>query len=101
MKETTFKELAAAYCERQVSTVEELRERLLAQCEQYQSEGFVLLQCEMLDSSHCGERTILGFGGSHTLQEIPDKPISPRGLASDMSVVTMWCPADSVALAEA
>lgn len=53
---------------------------------QYGPEGWVLLECEQLDSSHLGERAVLPFGENNRLKKIPVGPISLRGLASDMSV---------------
>jgi hypothetical protein len=54
---------------------------------QYGPEGWVLVECEQLDSSRLGERVVLPFGENNTLKKIPVGPVSPRGMASDMSVV--------------
>jgi hypothetical protein len=83
----TFKELAELYCETQEQTPEGLREILDAQTLRYHPHGFMLLRCEMLDSSLLGTRTILPYGPNNTFKEPPAHPVSPRGLASDMSVV--------------
>lgn len=95
-KKVTFDQLAELYCESQEQTPEGLAEVLRRQIENFDSEGFMLLRCEVLDSSRLGDRVILGFGGSHTYQNIPDHPITPRGLASDTSVVECWCDAKEV-----
>lgn len=83
----SFEEFAARYCERQESTPKRLRTILQQQREHFHSDGFMLLECQMLDGCRLGELTILGYGGSHTFKTVPDHPITPRGLASDMSVV--------------
>lgn len=60
---------------------------LKAQAERYMPDGWLIAQNMMFDSSGAGEKVILPFGGSATLQSVPDKPFSPRGAASDMSEV--------------
>ena len=49
--------------------------------------GWLLLECQMFDSSRLGLRTLMSFGPENTWKSIPTHPVSPRGLASDMSVV--------------
>lgn len=88
----TFAEFAAKYCERQEQTPEGLRAIFTRQKELYKPDGWMLLQCEMLDSSRIGQLTILPYGGTATYKEPPTRPISPRGLASDMSVVVALLP---------
>lgn len=87
MKKLTFKELAAMYCERQQQTPLGLRKTLKEKVELFNPVGFMLLECQMLDSSRLGEYVILPYGPKNTFKQIPDHVISPRGLASDMSVV--------------
>lgn len=83
----TFGQMAGKYCEKQESEPGELRDRLFEQKQNYQPTGWMLLEAALLDSSYCGQLTILPYGPRNTFKEIPDHPISPRGLASDMSVV--------------
>lgn len=85
--EMTSQEFLAKYCERQENTPEQLRETLLAQKQRFNPDGFMLLECHMMDSSRLGSLTILPYGPNNTYKAVPDHPISPRGLASDMSVV--------------
>lgn len=92
----SWKDFSEKYCERQVNTPENLAKDLRGVMGIYTSTGFLLLECQMLDSSRMGELTILGYGGAHSLKEIPTKPFSPRGLASDMSVVIGVLPAMEV-----
>lgn len=84
-------ELVRLYCETQECKPEDLRERLRVQTLEYKPLGFMLLRCAQMDSSYFASRTILPFGPSNTFKSIPDRPISPRGLAGDMSVVECWC----------
>lgn len=56
------------------------------QVKKYQPEGFMILECEQFDSSRFGDRVVLPFGPNNTFKEVPNHPVSPRGLASDMSV---------------
>lgn len=86
--EMTWKELSEKYCGRQMSTPTMLHTRLSEQLKTYQPKGWMLLECQMLDSSRLGQLVIIPYGGpANTFAEPPDFPISPRGLASDMSVV--------------
>lgn len=87
IKELSFEEFAARYCERQEQTPEGLSAILAEQKRAYDPDGWMLLECQLMDSSRFGEYVILPFGPYNTFKEIPRHPISPRGLASDMSVV--------------
>lgn len=91
-----FTDFAFVYCDRQEQTESGLRFILREQIERYQPDGFMLLECHMLDSSHCGNLVILPYGGTATYKEVPNHPISPRGLASDMSVVIATTTADGL-----
>ena len=92
MKHLTFDELAAQYCERQQQTPHGLRLTLEAQRERYAPDGWMLLECVMMDSSRLGSLTILPYGPRNTYQQRLEEgvPISPRGLASDMSLCIGW-----------
>ena len=81
------KEFIARYCERQELTHLGLLQILEAQREKYHPIGFMLLECVDMSSSRLGDLTILPYGPNNTFKEPPTRPISPRGLASDMSVV--------------
>lgn len=87
----TQAELIQRYCERQESTHSGLAQILEAQRERYHPEGFMLLECAMMDSSRLGDLVILPFGPNNTFKVPPTGPISPRGLASDMSIVVAVC----------
>lgn len=89
----TKEALIALYCKSQDCTPEDLEKRLESQKQEWHPIGFMLLKCEVFDSSRFGDRVILPFGPNNTFKEIPDHPISPRGLASDISVVEAWCEA--------
>lgn len=95
-RELTFDEFAARYCETQEQTPEGLREILKLQVQNWHPIGFMLLQCQMLDSSYCGSHVILPYGPNNTYKAIPDHPVSPRGLASDTSVVVATLPAEAL-----
>ena len=83
----TFAAFASRYCMRQDSTPDSLRATLRAQRERFAPIGWMLLECQMMDSSSMGALTILPYGPNNTFQAPPAGPVSPRGLASDMSVV--------------
>lgn len=89
----SFNQFAAQYCETQECTPEKLREILEAQVANYQPNGFILLECAMMGSTRLGERCILPYGPNNTFKQIPTHPVSPRGIASDMSVVIAVLPA--------
>lgn len=87
MSQMTWEEFSRLYCETQEQTPEGLRAILERQTQRFQPTGFLLARCVMMDSSYFGTRVILPYGGSATRQEVPTRPFSPRGLASDMSEV--------------
>lgn len=97
-QKVSFSEFARRYCERQVNTPEGLRETLVAQKEKFEPDGWLLLQCVVLDSSRLGEYVILPYGGRATVKEIPPegKLLSPRGLCSDLSEVVAYTLAEEI-----
>jgi len=96
MEKLTFDAFAARYCERQESTPEQLKATLKAQKEKFKPTGWMLLECQMMDSSRMGSLTIFPYGPNNTYKEPPDRPISPRGLASDMSTVVALLPVENL-----
>jgi hypothetical protein len=93
---TTVNDFVARYCERQECEPDELVGQLKNIRTRFNADGFMLLVCHDFNSSRMGSYTILPFGGSATYQEVPSRPISPRGLASDMSVVESWIDANEL-----
>lgn len=88
----TFGQLADRYCDRNTSqkngwTVKGLREVLRKQAETQCPDGWCLLECQDLSSSYMGSLTIVPYGPNNTWKAPPTTPVSPRGLASDMSMV--------------
>ena len=83
----TWSEFADLYCETQETTPAKLRTVLTDQAATFKCLGWFMLECAMMDSSRLGERTILPYGGHSTHKTVPTRPVSPRGLASDMAVV--------------
>lgn len=83
----TWQELSERYCARQLQTFEGLQRTLLDQLEKFQCEGWMLLECQDMCSSMLGSLTLLPYGPNNTYKAPPNHPISPRGLASDMSTV--------------
>jgi hypothetical protein len=96
MKTMTWAEFSSAYCERQENTPEVLRDISQKQDQRFQPIGFMLLECQMIGGSRLGEYVILPYGPNNTYKDIPQHPISPRGLASDMSVVVGILPATAI-----
>jgi hypothetical protein len=93
----TLAEFVDRYCSRQVCNPDDLKEILRRQKETFAPKGWLLLECADLSSSRLGDLVILPYGGeTNTFKEIPDRPISPRGLASDMSTVAAILPASEV-----
>ena len=82
-----FETFANLYCETQICDPSDLRSRLRNQRKHYRLDGWFMLECQMLDGSRLGERTILPYGPRNTYKAVPNHPVSPRGLASDMSTV--------------
>lgn len=75
------------YCETQEGEPIDILGRLTEVAEQYKPDGLMLLRCAMMDSSYFGQRVILPYGPKCTFKTPPALPVSPRGLASDMSTV--------------
>lgn len=94
MERLNFDELATRYCKRQKQSIIGLRVQLQQQKDVFNPDGWMLLECQMLDGSRFGQLTILPYGQQNTYQEISTHPISPRGLASDMSVVVAYLPVE-------
>lgn len=82
-----YKAFAARYCERMENTPMVLRATLSEQREAYKPDGWMLLECVDMSSRYLGHYVILPYGPNNTFKEPPTRPISPRGLASDMSSV--------------
>lgn len=89
----TWVEFATRYCETQESTPEQLAAQLRRQIGNLDPDGFFLAECQVMDSSRYHSVVILPYGAKCTFHGVPDKPFSPRGLASDMSVAIGWIPA--------
>lgn len=94
----SFDDFAARYCARHVQTPEGLRELLREQRQRYTPDGWVMLECQMLGGSRCGEYTVIAYGPQNTWKAPPTSPVSPRGLASDMSIVVATLAASEVQL---
>jgi hypothetical protein len=92
----SFDEFAAKYCEKQHQTPDGLKVRLREQKKSFQPLGWMLLECQVLDGSRMGELTILPYGPNNTYKEVPTHPVSPRGSASDMSVVVATLSAEDI-----
>ena len=88
-KTVSRSELVNEYCTRQEATPEDLAARLADIKSRYNASGFMLLECQQFDSSFFASFTILPFGGNATFKTVPVHAVSPRGLASDMSIVVM------------
>ena len=87
LKGMDWKEFSEAYCETQEQTPEGLLEVLKWQKKRYDPNGWMLLECQMLDSSYLGNRTILAYGPHNTFKEPTRMPIALNGLASHTSSV--------------
>ena len=81
-----FDAFAEKYCERMLNDKETLYGIFLKHVEKYQPQGWAMLECQNMSSSRMGDLSIVPFGPNNTWKQPPDKPVSPRGLSSDMSV---------------
>jgi len=80
-------ELVSRYCETQDADARETNARMREIASGREVEGWMLLQGADMSSSYLGQQVILPWGPGCTFKEVPQHPVSPRGLASDMSVV--------------
>lgn len=87
MEKMTWKQFSSRYCDNTGHGTEWLIEILREQVRKYNPTGFFMAEAQVMDSTWFGQRVILPFGKYNTFKEIPDHPFSPRGLASDTSVV--------------
>jgi len=86
-KELTWVECVGLFCGTQDCTPLQLAGDLDRQRKKFNPTGWVLLECQQLDSRYMGTHTMAPFGPTNTFKEPPTRPVSPRGLSSDMSVV--------------
>lgn len=96
MKELTFEEFARRYCEKQENTPEGLKATLQAQAARFSPIGWMMAEAQLMDSSWYGSLVILPYGPNNSLKQIPTGPFSPRGLASDTSVVVAVLKAEAL-----
>ncbi len=87
-----FHDLALFYCSLQDNTPASLEKTLADQYSRFRNTGWMVLECQMMDSSQCGQITLMPYGPGNSYKTVPDRPISPRGLASDMSIVLGFMP---------
>ena len=88
-------EFITKYTDGDPDKMADVRIQLQRQQETYTPDGWVMLECHMMDSSSRGDRTIVPFGPHNTWKSIPEGPVSPRGAASDMAVVVAVCLVES------
>lgn len=95
MQQVSKSVLIKLYCETQDAEAEQIA-FILGEREQNNPsiKGWFIAECHMLDSGRAGERTLVCYGPGCTFSLPPATPFSPRGLASDMSVVTHYCEND-------
>lgn len=92
-----FEAFAGKYCERQEQTPQGLWEIFVKQRQNYPDLiGWFMGEAQLLDSSYMGSLVILPYGPSNTCKAPPDHPFSPRGLASDTSVVVATMAVDQL-----
>lgn len=77
-----------------LAVMAEIRIALQRTEDKFKPEGWVMLECQLLDSSNRGRLAIVPFGPNNTWKTIPEGPVSPGGLASDVSVVVAVCLVD-------
>ena len=75
---------------------DEMEKNMRQQYERYKNDGWVVMECKQFDSSRFGEIVLLAYGPNNTLQEIPQHPITPRGLSSDISVACAFITSKSL-----
>lgn len=92
----TWETFATRYCKTQMQTPEGLAEALRIQINQYNPEGFFMVEAQLFGSFYFGQVVILPYGPNNPFKTIPDHPFSPRGLESDTSVVIQHITADEV-----
>lgn len=84
----------AKFADNDPDKMADVRIQLQRQQETYTPDGWVMVQCADLNASWSGQLNIVPFGPHNTWKEIPKGPVSPRGLASDTSVVVAVCLVD-------
>ena len=88
--ELTFEKFAELYCgvlEKTAAGLKATLRKMLDREAKYRPTGFVMMECQQMDSSYFGSRVIVPYGGESTWKDIPEGVVSPRGIASDMSIV--------------
>jgi hypothetical protein len=80
-----FAAFADRYCERQKQTPEGLLAIFRRQSEQYRPVGWIMFECQVMDSSQYGHLVVLPYGPDNTVKQIPQTPVSLDGTASGTS----------------
>lgn len=102
MKQLSWDGFVAYFARGETLTEHELKQflkSLIRMKKDYSPTGFFIAECKMLDTSPgspMGDRTCLAYGPKNTFKEIPTKPFSPKGLASDMAVAEVYIPVEDV-----
>lgn len=86
-EKVTRMELVRRYCETQEMAPLDLLDIIERQIVEFGPDGFFLARASLMDSSYFGSRVMLPYGPNNTFKTPPDHPFTPRGLASDTSVV--------------
>jgi len=81
-----FDTFAKQYCDKQDTPPDGLRSILRDQLDRYEPVGWVMMECQVLDTSKAGRLAIVPYGPSNTWQTIPQTPVSLDGTASGTSV---------------
>lgn len=92
----SFAEFARRYCERQDNDPENLLRIFQRHRAQYQPIGWMLLECQVFDSSDLGHLRILVYGPNNTYKELVTTPVSFDGLVSTTSVVVAVLPVENL-----
>lgn len=88
MEKVDLNELVRRYCETQDCEPPQVLERLKEIRRLFEPDGFFLAQAQDMSSSFFGTHVIIPYGGKSTFAAPPTGVFTPRGLASDSSVVT-------------
>lgn len=70
--------------------LETVEQRIEEICEKYQPRGLALHEVQVLDSSACGTLTLVPYGGSCTMKELPKGPYTLTGLGSGTGSTIMY-----------
>lgn len=95
---TDFVTIARLYCDQYDCTPARLLTQMRDKQAEYEADGFLLWECQMLDSSACGKLYLFPYGPKCSFPKVPERhvPVVMEGRASRTSTLKHVIPAAAI-----